>query len=105
LARTSFFAEDLVTNERRAKSANTPTLHGGKPGALRDVFRHRRDLSEEASMRPTLSRIVIAVDNRSSSDAAIEQGLALAVEGDAEVVFVQVVSAAGGQSGPKAPET
>ena len=53
----------------------------------------------------TLARILIAVDNRSSSDAAIEQGLALAVEDDAEVAFVQVVSAAGGQSGPKAPET
>ena len=56
-------------------------------------------------MRPTLSRVLIAVDDRWSSDAAIEQGLALAVEDDAEVVFVQVVSAAGGQFGPKAPET
>jgi hypothetical protein len=53
-------------------------------------------------MRPTRTRIVIAVGNRSSSDAAIEQGLARAVEDDAEVVFVQ---AAGGKFGPKAPET
>jgi nucleotide-binding universal stress UspA family protein len=52
-------------------------------------------------MRQALTRILIAVDSRSLSDPAIEQGLALAVKDDAEVVFVQVVSAAGRQFGPK----
>jgi hypothetical protein len=72
LARALFFAEDLVTNERRAKIGEHPTLYRGEPGVLRDVFMHDRDPSEEVSMRRTFTRILSAVDNRSSSDAAIE---------------------------------
>jgi nucleotide-binding universal stress UspA family protein len=51
-------------------------------------------------MAPSLERILIAVDEGPSSDAAVEQGLALAVDDDAEVVFVHVVSILGEQPVP-----
>jgi len=51
-------------------------------------------------MTRKLKKILIAVDETPSSVTAIEQGLALASEEDAQVVFVHVVSIAGEQFVP-----
>jgi nucleotide-binding universal stress UspA family protein len=51
-------------------------------------------------MTPKLERILIAVDDSPASHAAVEQGLALAAEDGATVVFAHVVSIAGEQFVP-----
>ena len=48
-------------------------------------------------MTRKLKRILIAIDETPASQAAIEQGLALAADEGAEVVFVNVVSIVGEQ--------
>jgi len=48
-------------------------------------------------MTRKLKRILIAIDDTPSSAAAIDQGLALAADEEAEVVFVNVVSIVGEQ--------
>lgn len=51
-------------------------------------------------MTPKLKRILIAVDETTSSQTALEQGLALAADEGAQVVFAHVVSIAGEQFVP-----
>jgi nucleotide-binding universal stress UspA family protein len=46
-------------------------------------------------MQPKLKRILIAVDCGPSSNAAVERGIALAAEQDAEAIFVHVVAIPG----------
>ena len=46
-------------------------------------------------MKPKLKRILIAVDSDPSSRAAVERGVALAAEDDAEAIFVHVIAIPG----------
>ena len=48
-------------------------------------------------MGPKMDRVLVAVDSGPSSDGAVHEGIALAAEDDAEVVFVHVVPIAGEQ--------
>jgi nucleotide-binding universal stress UspA family protein len=48
-------------------------------------------------MGPKLERLLIAVDSGPSSNAAVDEGIALAAEDGAEVAFVHVVPVAGEQ--------
>jgi nucleotide-binding universal stress UspA family protein len=57
-------------------------------------------LTKEVAMKHKLARILIAVDETPSSQTALEQGLALAADEDAEVVLVHVVSIMGEQFVP-----